>query len=507
LLQPKLLLFFETGSYSFVCSNYLPRIGIKKGCIKVESITPEKKKSDDTAHSGRPMRRGPAFDRDLTQGSLSGNLWALSWPTIISSTIFMIGPMIDMIWVGKLGSAAIAGVGISGMAVMVINSAGMGLNTGNRALLARFIGAKDNKSANHVAQQSFVISVLFAILMASIGILLAEKILKIMGVKPDVVKQGADYLRIMFVGSITMTVMTMATGIMQASGDAVNPMKVSVGIRIFHMALCPFLVFGWWIFPSLGVKGAATSNVISQGIGGAILLWYLFAGKTRLKMSIKNFYFDGNIIWRIIKIGFPSSITGMERTFANLLLMWLVVPFGTASVAAQSLSERIDGMVNMPAMGLGQATGVLAAQNLGANQPDRAERTTWIAVLWFSAVTFTGSIVIFFFAEHIVHVFNKEQELVDITAHFLRINIVSYLVFGVAVVLMNSLNGVGDTSIPMWTTMLTLWLVQVPVAYFLSKMTGLGVYGIRWGIVSGIVIRAAVYTFYFRSGRWKKKMI
>ena len=452
------------------------------------------------------MKR-PVFERDFTQGSITKNLWTLSWPTIISSTIFMIGPMIDMIWVGKLGASSIAGVGVSGMAVMVLISAGMGLNTGNRALLARYVGAKDNVSANHVAQQSFVIAILFAVFMAIIGILFAESILTFLGVKPDVVKEGADYMRVMFVGAVTMTFMTMATGIMQASGDAVNPMKVSVGIRIFHMMLCPFLVFGWFVFPFLGVKGAALSNVISQGIGGCILLWFLFTGRTRMRMTIKKFYFDWPLIWRIIKIGIPSSVTGMERSLANFILMWLVVPYGTAAVAAQALAERIDMLVNMPAMGLGQASGILAAQNLGASQPERAEKTAWTAAFWFTCVTATGSVFILFFAENIVHVFNAEPELVTITANFLRINIVSYLVFGVAVVMVNVLNGVGDTTIPMWTTMITMWLVQIPIAYFLPKFTTLGVYGVRWGIVTGIVIRATVYTIYIKNGRWKRKMI
>jgi len=449
----------------------------------------------------------PAFDRDLTKGSISGNLWTLTWPSTISSTIMMLGPTIDMIWVGSLGSAAIAGVGVSGMAVMVINSARMGLNTGTRALLARFIGAGDNPRANHVAQQAFVISTVFALVMAVIGIFLAEPILVFLGVEPDVVAEGAAYMRIMFVGSVAMSFGMMSQGIMQASGDAVTPMKISIGVRIFHVILCPFLVFGWWIFPFMGVRGAAMTNVISQGIGGAIMLWILFTGRTRLKMSMKGFRFDGNIIWRIIKIGIPSSITGMERSFANFVLMWLVVPYGTFAVAAQSLAERIDGFVNMPAMGLGQASGVLAGQNLGANQPDRAEKTGWIAAGWFTCVSFMGSTIIWFWAEKIVHVFNSEPELVLITANFLRINIVSYLVFGLVVVLMNCLNGVGDTYIPMWTTLLTLWLVQVPMAYVLPKVTHLGVYGVRWGIVTAIVLRALIYTIYFKHGRWKRKMI
>jgi putative MATE family efflux protein len=462
---------------------------------------------DSALGVGRAKHRPAAIDRDYTQGSISGNLWTMTWPTTISNTIFMLGPMIDMIWVGKLGSAAIAGVGISGMAALVMMSARMGLNTGTRAFVARFVGAGDHEAANHVAQQTFVISALFAIFTAIIGILFAEKILILLGVEPDVVKQGADYMRIVFVGSVTMSFTMMAQGIMQASGDAVTPMKISVGIRILHIILSPFLIFGWWIFPSLGVKGAALTGVISQGIGGYILMRYLFTGKTRLKMTLKGFSFDGSMIWRIVKIGIPSSVTGMERSFANFVLMWLVVPFGTAAVAAQALAERIDGFVSMPAMGLGQSAGVLAGQNLGANQPERAKKTAWMATLWFSCVTFCGSIVIWFFAENIVHVFNSEPKLVEIAATFLRIDIVGYLVFGIVVVMMNVLNGVGDTTVPMWTTLLTMWLVQVPMALVLPKVTGLGVYGVRWGIVTAIVLRAVIYTVYFRSGRWQRKMI
>jgi len=458
----------------------------------------------------RPVRGGPrkaSLDRDLTKGSIVGNLWALTWPATISNIIMVIGPMIDMIWVGSLGSASIAGVGVSGMAVMVIDSARMGLNTGTRALLARSFGAGDKQAANHVGQQAIVVSTLFSLVTATIGIFFAESILTLLGVEPEVVKEGAVYMRILFAGSVVTSFGMIAMGIMQASGDAVRPMNISVGVRIFHIMLCPFLVFGWWIFPFMGVKGAALTNVISQCIGGFIGLWILFTGRTRLKMSLKGFSFDGSVIWRMVKIGIPSSITGMERSLANFVLVWLIVPFGTAAVAAHSLAQRIDSFVNMPALGLGQSAGILAAQNLGADQPERAEKTGWIAAALFTCVSINGSLIIWFFAENIVHVFNSEPELVKITAGFLRINIVTYLVFGLVVVLMNCLNGVGDTYIPMWTTLLTMWLVQVPMAYVLPRVTDLGVYGVRWGIASAIVLRAVTYTIYFKHGRWKRKKV
>jgi putative MATE family efflux protein len=299
----------------------------------------------------------------------------------------------------------------------------------------------------------------------------------------------------------------LAQGVMQASGDSITPMKIDIGIRIFHVILCPFLVFGWGIFPALGVSGAALTNVISQGIGGAIMLWILFTGRTRLHLTLRNFSLDGTMIWRIVKIGLPASITSMERSFANFFLMLFIVPFGTAAVAAHALAQRIDVFVHMPAQGLGQGAGVLAGQNMGAGQPERAERTGWIAAALFTAVMAVASVGIWFWAEPLVRVFNSDPELVEIAATFLRIDIISYLVFGLVVVLMNCLNGVGDTIIPMLTTLVTMWMIQLPLAWILPIVTDLGVYGIRWGIVTAIVMRAVIYAVYFRHGRWKRKIV
>jgi len=255
------------------------------------------------------------------------------------------------------------------------------------------------------------------------------------------------------------------------------------------------------------VSGAAMTNVVSQAIGGCIGLWILFTGRTRLRLSLKDFSFDKNMIWRIIKIGIPASITGMERSLATFVLMMLIVPFGTAAVAAHSLAGRIDGLVHTPASGLGSAAGILAAQNLGANQPERAEKTAWIAAAIFTGIMAICSIIIWFCAEYAALIFNRESELVTITAAFLRIDIVSYMVFGIVVVLMTCLHGVGDTIIPMLTTLTTLWLIQIPMAWLLPKITNLGVYGVRWGIIVAIVMRAIIYTIYFRHGRWKYKKI
>ncbi len=452
------------------------------------------------------MRRA-SFDRDWTKGSITGNLLSLGWPMIVGGSLNMLGPTIDMIWVGKLGAASIAGVGVSGMVVMLVNSMMMGLFMGLRAMVARFIGAGDAKGANHVAQQALVVSIAYSMTMAIIGILFAEPILAVFGLESEVITEGAAYLRINFIGMVTMCFRTMTEATMQASGDSVRPMWVAVFFRLFHIALCPFLVFGWWFFPRFGVTGAAMTNVISQGIGATLGLWFLFSGRTRLRLTLRNFRIDPATIWRLVKLALPASVTAMERTLGNLVLMWFMAPFGTLAVAGHTLNQRIEFFLHVPAMGLGQAAGVLAGQNLGAKQPERAERTGWLASGLLSGVMSIASLVVLLWAENIIHIFSAEPELVELASTFLRIATASYIVMGLTAALQQCVNGAGDTMVPMIVMLLNMWLVQIPLAFFLPRITSLDVYGVRWAIVAGSVSSAIAYTIYYRLGRWKYKRV
>ncbi|UCD08639.1 MAG: MATE family efflux transporter [Dehalococcoidales bacterium] len=445
--------------------------------------------------------------KDWTQGSVVGNLWSLAWPMIISQSITVIGPTIDMIWVGKLGSASVAGVGVAGMAVMAVNALQMGLFTGLRALVARFVGAGDTGSANHVAQQAFVIGISLSLLLALIGIFLAEEILVLFGVQADVVAEGGVYMRILFAGSATMSFTMISQSIMQASGDTVNPMRITIFFRILHIVLCPFLIFGWWIFPQLGVSGAALTNVITQSLGGILGFWLLFSGRTRLKLTFSNFRLDKNIIWRLLKIGIPASITGMQRNLPYLVLVWFISPFGTYAVAAHSVMQRIDNFMRTPAGTLGSAAGILAGQNLGAGQPERAEKGGWSAVLIYTSVAVVVAIVFLCLPESIMRIFNAESGFLEIASTFLKIQTIGYVLFGLVVGLSMCIDGIGATTMTMLATILTMWLVQIPLAYVLPNFTDLGVYGIQWAIVSALILRALIYAIYFRSGRWKRKKV
>ena len=452
-------------------------------------------------------QRPTTQQRDWTKGSVVKNLLSLSWPMMVSQSLNMMGPTIDMIWVGRLGAAAIAGVGVSGQAVMLANSVMMGLTMGARALVARYIGAGDPDGARHVARQAFAVCTSFAVVMVPIGIFLSEPILTAFGLEADVISEGAAYMRIMFVGAAFMTFRMMVEGIMQASGDSVTPMKISIIFRVIHVALAPFFIFGWWIFPDLGVKGAAVTNIISQGLGLSLGLWVLFSGRTRLRVTMSNFRVDLGIIRRIVRIGIPSTITSAQRGLGQLILMLFIVPYGTASVAAHTLVQRIEMFILMPGMGVGMGAGVLVGQNLGARQPGRAERSGWLAAAAVECFVVVCSISILLWAENIISVFSPGLEVVDVASVFLRIAVVGFIMFGLEPVMFHALSGAGDTLSPMIATVGSFWLIQIPLAYVLPRVTDLGVYGVRWGMATGMVGASIAMAIYFRLGRWKRKEV
>ncbi len=450
---------------------------------------------------------GSAIRRDWTKGSISGNLASLAWPVIVSSTVMMMGPIIDTVWIGKLGSEAVAGVGVATIVVMLVNSLIMGLFTGLRALVARFVGAGETARANHAAQQGLVIGMILSLTIAAIGFFLAETILKIWNLEPEVVTAGGTYMRIALVGVCTISFSLMTQQTMQASGDTRTPMVISIVTRLFHIALCPFLVFGWWIFPDLGVKGAALSNVISQGAAGTIGLWVLFNGQTRLRLTLRKFSMDWAIIWRMIKIGIPASLNGLHINLGNVVFMWFIAPFGTIAVAGHHIVARLDMFVIMPGIGMGMAAGILAAQNLGAGQPQRSEKTVWTAVSWLAGFMVILTMAVYFGANGIVRIFNNEPEMVDMASKFLRIQAAGYLFNGLAMIIMHVLNNVGDTLRAMIIDMTNLWGVRILLAYLLPRVTTLGVYGVRWAIVGDALSSAIMFVTYLRIGRWKYKKV
>jgi putative MATE family efflux protein len=447
------------------------------------------------------------FSRDWTKGPILKNLLLLSWPMIVMEATYMVSQLWDMIWVGKAGSSSIAALGIAYLIFMLLSTMDMALISGGRAMISRFMGAGDQEGARKVAAQLYIMAFTWGVLVTIGGFVLAESLMNMFGVEPEVVKEGVIYLRILFIGWLTLEFLVMGLYIMQSTGDAMSPMIIELGIRGVHLALCPFLVLGLWIFPHMGIAGAALSNVISQFLGAVAGLWLLFSGRTRMKLRLRDIRFVPDLTWRILKIGIPSLISMGQSTAANFIMTWIIVPFGTLAVAAHSLVSNVQTFVMTPNMGLGNGVGVLVGQNLGAQQPERAIKSTWLAALVLQSFNILCGVAILIWAEEIVMLFNEDPALVSIGAAFLRIAAGSYLVIGINSALMNCISGAGDTVPNMIISIGMMWVIQIPLAYLLSNYTGLDVNGVRWAIVAASFAGIIATFAYFRSGRWKRKKV
>jgi putative MATE family efflux protein len=441
--------------------------------------------------------------KDWTQGSILNNLLNLAWPVIISSLLTTIGPTIDMIWVGKLGASTLAAVGLSANVIMVLSALEMGLFASLRAMVSRSIGAHDEEAANNAVRQAFFIGAVFSLLVAVVGIFLSRQILSLFGADPAVVSLAVPYNRIQFVGMITMTLRMITEATLQSSGDTMTAMKIGIFFRGLHITFCPFWVFGWWIFPQLGAAGAATMDIIAQGIGGIIGVWFLMYGRSRLKVTMRDFRIDMGNIKRQLRVGIPASINQTLRSFVGMAMLKFVVPFGTMAVAAHSLSQRLESFMDMGSSGLGAASGVLAGQNMGARKVERAEKTGWLAMGLVTAFTLVTASAMMIWAKGVVHIFNNDPNLDAIAINYLRIAAVGFLFMGPAGVLTSYLNGVGDTMVPLIASLVSMWAVQIPLAWYLPKVGGLGVFGVRWSMAISLALRAVIYLVYFRMGKWK----
>jgi putative MATE family efflux protein len=455
---------------------------------------------------GPPGRGGPGgprgrAQRDLTTGSIPRNLWSLSWPQMVESMLNVADQLADIVWAGRLGTRAVAGLGVAQTYVMTISSARMGFDTAMRALIARSVGAGDIARANHVALQAFTLSGAYSLMVAIIGVFFTVPLLQLLGVPASVIEAGGDYMRVQFAGQGAMAFRMMAGAALQASGDTLTPMRATTVSRVIHISLSPALVFGWWLFPEMGLVGAALANVLSQAAGCVVNFMSLFQGKSRLHLTLRGYRPDSAILWQLVKTGAPASVQSAERSLSQLFLVGLVAPYGDTTLAAFALTRRVEILAMMGGAGLGNSAGVMVGQNLGAGKPDRARKTVAWAVVFVLVINVFVVSFMMAFPRAFLSIFNDDPALLDEAVKWLQIQAIGYFVMGLGMVFSQSYNTAGDTLIPMIVLLVSFWGVQQPFAILLPEL-GFGALGIAWAILLGLAVRLLIYIPYFFTDRW-----
>ena len=446
---------------------------------------------------------------DYTQGSIRAAIVLLAIPMILELSLESVFAVVDMFFVGKLGSNAIQTVGLTESVITLVYSLAIGLSTAATAMVARRVGEKNPDAAAHAGMQALIMALFATVIISIVGLIFAPDILGIMGAAPDVIKEGTIFTRIMLGGSIVIILLFLINGIFRGAGNAAIAMRSLWLASLINIILCPALINGYGPFPELGLKGAAIATTIGRGTGVLYQCYHLFwNSKNTINFKKEHFIIDFPLMKSLIQIAWPATFQFIIASGSWIVLAQLVaVTGGTHASAGYQIAIRNVVFFILPAWGLSNAAATLVGQNLGAKQPDRAEKSVMLTTK-YNAIFMSGVMLLFiFFAEPIIGIFSKTPADMEYGILSLQIIGTGYIFYGIGMVMIQALNGAGDTRTPTWINFIGFWLFQIPLAYLLAKGFNMGPTGAFIAIPVAESLIALVAWYYFKKGKWKQVQI
>jgi putative MATE family efflux protein len=373
-------------------------------------------------------------------------------------------------------------------------------------MVARRVGEKNPDAAAHAGMQALIMSLIATVFISIAGLIFAPDILRIMGASPDVVKDGAVFTRIMLGGSVVIILLFLINGIFRGAGNAAIAMRSLWLASLINIILCPALINGWGPLPELGLKGAAIATTIGRGAGVLYQCYHLFWNKSNtINFRKEHFIIDFPLMKSLVTIAWPATFQFIIASGSWIVLSQLVaVTGGEHASAGYQIAIRNVVFFILPAWGLSNAAATLVGQNLGAKHPDRAEKSVFLTTK-YNAIFMSGVMLLFiFFAKPIISIFTHVPEDLHFGAQSLQIIGTGYIFYGIGMVMVQALNGAGDTKTPTRINLICFWLFQIPLAYLLVKVFNTGVIGVFISIPIAESALAIAAWYYFSKGKWKQ---
>jgi len=444
----------------------------------------------------------------LLEGPILQSLLKLAMPIMIANVLQAAYQLVDAFWVGRLGGAAVAAVSVTTPVIFLTMAIGIGLAIAGSVLIAQYFGAGNQKMVNHVAAQTLLMVLAVSVVLAIIGFCLTPYFLHALNVAPDVYSGALGFMKISFIGLVFNFSFMVFQSVMRGVGRAVLPVFIILGTVILNFALDPLFIFGWHFVPALGVEGAAMATVGTQSLALIIGFVILFRGKHDIQLKLNDFKPDLVHIKRAFKIGMPSSIEQSMRGIGMTAMTFLIVRFGTSTMAGYGAGSNIVQLAMIPGLGLSMALSTLVGQNIGAGNVHRATRIARLgAIIGFVLLSIFG-VITFAFAPQMIGFFVPGNvPVINGGASFLRIVCFSWGFLGLQLCLVGVLRASGNTVLPMILALISQWVLQFPIAYVLSHYTKWQETGIWLAFPISTVITALITLAIYSKGDWKKKQI
>lgn len=445
-------------------------------------------------------------EMDYTKGSIRMAVMMLAVPMILEMSMESVFALVDLYFVGHLPQSDKAQqvVGLTESVITIIYSIAIGISMAATALVARRIGEKNPEAAAKAGAQTTALSVIITIILSIAGFVFAKDILRVMGASAETIEYGVNYTRILTGGSIVIMLLFLINGIFRGAGDASMAMKSLIIANIANIILCPLLIRGWGPVPAFGLTGAAMATTIGRGIGVIYQLYHLFNGKSVIKMIGSYFKPDWQQIKQIISIAAPGTFQFLVASGSWIVLTAIVAQSGEVASAGYITAIRVVMFFILPAWGLSNAAATLVGQNLGAQQPQRAEQSVLKTAKYNAIFMLIVTVLFFLTAPYIIGFFAEKEDTRRIAIEAMLIISSGYVFYGIGMVMANAFNGAGDTKTPTIINAIGFWLFQIPLALLLSKTLNMGATGAFIAIpVAETAIAIAAYIV-FKKGKWKQ---
>jgi len=446
--------------------------------------------------------------KPLTEGPILKALITLSIP-IIGANLLQTGyQLVDAFWVGRLGSNAVAAVSISYPVNFLLISLSSGFGFAGAILVAQYAGAKNFKMVNHVATQCLVIVALMSVVISALAYFISPNILHWLGVEDIIFDDANFFQRIIFLSMIFNFGFIMFQSLLRGIGEVRIPLYINALSLGLNFILDPLFIYGWGPIPGYGVAGAAWSSMATLALSAFIGYYILFKGTTPLKISLKAYKFDFPLLKSAFKLGMPSSIEISAKAFSLILLTGIAAKFGTDVLAAYGVGARLISLVVILGLGLMKGNATLVGQNIGAKELERAEATSnYAMVIALISMTFIG-LLFYVFADPIVRTFmDASEEVTAMAVQFLQICAPAFGFLGAQLALVGTFRGSGNTFASMLFTVIGVWVIQFPFAWFVSDMESMNELGLWWSFPVSYVLPALISYWWYRKGTWKLKKV
>ena len=448
---------------------------------------------------GKPM--------DFTSGGMGRAIALLAIPMVLEMLMQSIFGVVDVYFVGRLGADAVAAVGMTESLLVLVFAIGLGISMAATAMVARRIGEQKPDQASVVVFQTLVATVLISIPVTFIGLFFSEDLMRLMGATQSVIDIGSTYCTIILASNLIMLVIFLFNAVFRGAGDAILSMKVLWVANLINIVLDPMFIFGFGPIPAMGVTGAAVATTIGRSIAVIYQVYLILGSKGRIRLRSEHIQFRPDLIKRVFGIALPGMMQYMISTASWMILFRILATFGSEALAGYTIAIRILVFAILPSWGMANAAATLVGQNLGAGQPERAERSVWLTSFWNMGFLGIVALIMFFFAEPLSRIFTSDLPVIKVSAEGLQIISYTYIFFALGMVMVQAFNGAGDTRTPTWINLFCYWVLQIPLAYLLAIPLGYGPNGVFGAVAFAQAILAVVSMVWFRRGSWKAKAV